>query len=301
MNNFTKEKARGKWLGILTHFGVDEGCLRNVHGPCPVCGGKDRFRFDDKDGKGTFFCTQCRAGDGFDLLMKLKGWDFATAAKNVDEIVGGVVAKAAPKKRDPRPALREMRDKLKPIGGDVSSYLLNRGVPIHHAGLLRQAEHRYFDKDSQKVLGSFPCMVGEIKTPSGKIASYHITYLKDGKKAPVPSPKKVMTPAVKITGGAIRLTEVHGHIGIAEGIETALMVMSRFHVPCWAAISATLLEAFEPPEGVDAVTIYGDNDINFTGQKSAYVLANKLSLKGYSVTVCLPEKTGMDFADLAHV
>ncbi|MDI5829610.1 hypothetical protein MJN51_36035, partial [Salmonella enterica subsp. enterica serovar Kentucky] len=33
------------------------------HAPCPACGGKDRFRFDD-NGRGSFICNQCGAGDG---------------------------------------------------------------------------------------------------------------------------------------------------------------------------------------------------------------------------------------------
>jgi hypothetical protein len=53
--------AQHRWLDILTALGVPAKFLRNWHGPCPMCGGKDRFRFDDKDGKGTFFCNGCGA------------------------------------------------------------------------------------------------------------------------------------------------------------------------------------------------------------------------------------------------
>jgi len=56
------------------------------------------------------------------------------------------------------------------------------------------------------------------------------------------------------------------------------------------------MESFEPPEGVKTVTIYGDNDANYTGQKSAYILANKLALKGVKVNVIIPEGVG-DWAD----
>ena len=48
-----KDRARGRWPGILTALGVPAKALRNRHGPCPVCGGKDRFRFDDKGGAGN--------------------------------------------------------------------------------------------------------------------------------------------------------------------------------------------------------------------------------------------------------
>ncbi|NYY79755.1 hypothetical protein DMH17_06695 [Raoultella planticola] len=36
-----------------------------------MCGGADRFRFDDKEGRGTWFCNQCGAGDGLKLVEKV--------------------------------------------------------------------------------------------------------------------------------------------------------------------------------------------------------------------------------------
>ena len=41
------------------------------HCPCPVCGGKDRFRFDNKDGRGTYICNQCCSGDGLELIKTI--------------------------------------------------------------------------------------------------------------------------------------------------------------------------------------------------------------------------------------
>ena len=69
--------ARGRWPAILADLGIEPTALRNNHGPCPGCGGRDRFRFDDKDGRGTFICGQGGdpiAGDGFDLLCHTHGW-----------------------------------------------------------------------------------------------------------------------------------------------------------------------------------------------------------------------------------
>ncbi len=39
----TVDAARGHWPDILVRFGIDESYLRNRHGPCPLCGGRDRF------------------------------------------------------------------------------------------------------------------------------------------------------------------------------------------------------------------------------------------------------------------
>lgn len=43
--------AQGRWPSILAAFGLDERALSGKHGPCPMCGGQDRFRFDDLDGR----------------------------------------------------------------------------------------------------------------------------------------------------------------------------------------------------------------------------------------------------------
>ena len=43
-----KERARGRWQGILPAIGVSSQYLTGKHGPCPMCGGKDRFRWTTK-------------------------------------------------------------------------------------------------------------------------------------------------------------------------------------------------------------------------------------------------------------
>ena len=53
----TVNAAKGKWRGILLSFGIPEKCLQNKHGPCPLCESKDNFRWDNKDGRGTYICT----------------------------------------------------------------------------------------------------------------------------------------------------------------------------------------------------------------------------------------------------
>lgn len=67
------EAARGQWPAILASNGIADQHLVNKHGPCPVCGGRDRYRFDNRDGRGTFYCNQCGAGDGFRLLELFTG------------------------------------------------------------------------------------------------------------------------------------------------------------------------------------------------------------------------------------
>jgi len=85
-----KDQARWKWRGILTDLGTTLPATAKQHGPCPTCGGTDRFRFDDQDGNGTWFCNQCmpQAGDGFTLVQNVRGCDFPHALQLVADALG---------------------------------------------------------------------------------------------------------------------------------------------------------------------------------------------------------------------
>ena len=83
-----RHAARYQWRHILPALGIPAEKLTNKHQPCPVCGGRDRYRFDDKDGMGTYFCNQCGAGNGFTLMMKHLHCNFREAAQIAADILG---------------------------------------------------------------------------------------------------------------------------------------------------------------------------------------------------------------------
>lgn len=94
-----KRNANGRWHDILQRLaGLDAQQLTNNHQPCPICGGDDRYRYDDADGNGRYFCNKCGAGDGFMLLQKINNWDFVRAKKEVALILGGSDVHAPPRK-----------------------------------------------------------------------------------------------------------------------------------------------------------------------------------------------------------
>jgi putative DNA primase/helicase len=82
------EHARGRWDEIHTALGtLSARLLSRRPGPCPICGGVDRFHYTDRDGLGLWHCRGgCGkpGGDGFDLIQALKGIDFPRAAKLVE-------------------------------------------------------------------------------------------------------------------------------------------------------------------------------------------------------------------------
>ena len=82
INEITSQ-AVDKWQSIFNSLGIVVG--NGKHCPCPVCGGKDRFRFDNKNGRGTYICNQCGSGDGLNLIKNYYHCDVKEASDKVAE------------------------------------------------------------------------------------------------------------------------------------------------------------------------------------------------------------------------
>ncbi|MWP48447.1 MULTISPECIES: primase-helicase zinc-binding domain-containing protein [unclassified Gilliamella] len=82
INEITAQ-AVGKWDYIFQSLGIEVG--NGKHCPCPVCGGKDRFRFDNQNGRGTYICNQCGSGDGLELIKNYYYCDAKEASSKVAE------------------------------------------------------------------------------------------------------------------------------------------------------------------------------------------------------------------------
>jgi putative DNA primase/helicase len=253
----------------------------------------------------VYLCRGCGNGNGWTLVQKLFKWDFRTAVEHIEPLVGiGKIKKleAVPKK-DPVPALNYVGKQAIAINwnGSVGKYLRSRGVVDIPVGL-KQATLDYFEDGSSK--GKYECMLGVIKDFEGNGVSFHITYTKDGKKADLKNSRKIMPPKGTITGSSIRLDVDHNNdentICVAEGIETAYSASQDCGYPAFAATNAHCLENFIPPNGVECVLIYGDNDASFTGQAAAYILAKRLKMKGLKAFVLIPDKINTDWNDKMH-
>ena len=290
--------SRNRWPEILGRLGIDTDLLNGRHSPCPMCGGKDRFRFTNHGGDGKYVCNQCGNGSGWDLAAEITGMSKADVAAEIKEMVGDIkpskpVESDLSKNKARLEAMRAGTD----YGAEINAktlYLRSRRLQnCKKIGFHPALEYW----DSGKSLGKHPAMVCTFADKDGLPSTLHITYLTlDGQKALVPSAKKIMPPCRPTAGGAIRLTDIYSEMGIAEGIETALAVMKIFKIPCWAAATAGLLEKFEPPLQVKTLHIFADADESFTGQAAAFNLAKRLS-QGIKCRVHIPEKLGTDYAD----
>jgi len=232
--------------------------------------------------------------------MKCFGVNFIDAVTRVSELLGIVEVdfKLNKPKKDPSIYLNQIwKNSLELKFNDpVRRYLHSRGIPS------LPDDVRYcpqcWESDTKQ---NYQAMVSRITSKIGKPIGLHVTYLKDGRKAEVPSPKKMLTPTESLEGSAIRLFTPDVFpgeaLGIAEGVETALSCTKLFDIPTWSCMTAGLMEKWMPPEGCKKVVVYGDNDYSYAGNRSAYILANKLYLKGFKVDVQIPPEFG-DFNDI---
>jgi len=169
-----------------------------------------------------------------------------------------------------------------PIAGTLAeTYLASRGLT--YAG------------DALRFYRGERAMVGLITDAiTGEAIGVHRTFLdhvgravvmQDGRK------KKLMLGAA--AGGVVRLSaddEVTSALGVAEGIETALAVPFR---PVWACLSAGQLAAFPVLAGIEALTIFADQDK--AGLDAANACGERWHAADREVTMAAPLQG--DFAD----
>lgn len=121
----------------------------------------------------------------------------------------------------------------------------------------------------------------------------HRTFLMDDGSAKAPAGKKMLG---SVAEAAVRLFAMpaDGHLGIAEGIETALAAHALFGTAVWAALSADGLARFQWPTGTTRVTIYAD--AGDAGRQAAASLSDRLNRADIPNEIVLPLH-GDDFND----
>ena len=140
--------AAGRWPALLVALGIADEYLRDRHGPCPGCGGTDRFRYDDRDGAGTWLCSAGGgapvAGDGFALLEHCHGWTATEALHRVADVLGLREGRTLPPIPPRRPTPAAQPD---PAAIERTRTQFNRlwsaGVLLDHGDA--EPGRRYFD------------------------------------------------------------------------------------------------------------------------------------------------------------
>lgn len=294
-----RDFANGRWGHILKVIGVDETVLDGEHRPCPACGGKDRFRFDNLEGRGTWICNSCGAGDGIQLVMRITGLNFARSAKKVEDLLAR--NQFARDTFKPKPDSVLIRERLNSAWRSANAplvaanYLKARGLTALD-DIKDVRGHSALELYENKVYaGAPPAMLSMIRSAAGVPVCIHRTYIVEGRRV-----KKMMQTADSLVGSAIRLKDpVDGKLVVGEGIETTLAGMEMFGGGAWALLNAGNMKEWAIPETVNHLVVCADNDASFVGQEAAFTLARRAaSLKrGVEVEVYVSVKPGADMLD----
>lgn len=307
-----QDRARGQWPRILLALGASHSHLTGKHGPCPWCGGTDRFRFDNRDGQGTFFCNQCGAGNGMTFASRLLQLEDARDLPRVAEAVArhiGVQVEegtwAVPESaKSPstggtspanrRNAMRVWEESI-PDSGPVSAYLAGRAIVVP------------VDSDNIRYNQKINAMVALVRSVFGEPTAIHRTFLGAG----VPQDRrKMMLGPVK--NCAVHLAEpTNGILAIGEGIETCLSFQQSTGIPVWAGMTDGGVRDFVLPKDVHRLYILADVDeetnvrgvMRRPGQEAARRTAQRVANMGVAVSIVWPgdpKGPKVDFNDLLN-
>jgi hypothetical protein len=206
-------------------------------------------------------------------------------------------------------ALQLWREARSPKGTVVEQYLASRRLSVSsevlQADALRFHPTCPYKLDDGSTVRS-PSMLALMRNiRSDEPCAIHRTALKvDGTgKAELPglgNPKKMLGPAA---GAVVKLTrdqDITSGLSIVEGIETALSAACAGWLPVWACGSAGAIERFPVVAGIEALTVFADNDVSGVGYRTARECALRWQRAGCEATILLPRISGADLNDLVR-
>ena len=261
-----RSKANGYWPSILERLAIP---TNRGEGPCPACGGKTRYRFDNKDNRGTYFCSHCGAGTGLDLVMKVN----QCGAREAAELVAEAMALPMP---EPKPAREKPQTD---IAGKVAA-LVAKASPGQSAYLASKGLQCPFPMLSD---GSLLLV---LKNGAGATTGAQVIK-PDGNKRLVAGTVKKGSFCVVNSG------ETPKTVIIAEGLATALSVQQfRPDATIIAAIDAGNLlpvaQVMRQRYPDAQIIIAADNDIK-PGEPNTGKSAAEKAAKAVSGRVALPQ------------
>jgi hypothetical protein len=232
-------------------------------GPCPRCGGRDRFSVNIK--KQVFNCRGCGVGgDIIALVRHVTGFSYPEALRFIGEERSPWMTQPPrpepPKRTDDGGVARAMsiwNEGIDPKGTLVEKYLNGRGLELGDdiAGdVLRW--HLGGHRDRPGSVGSMVALLRCISTDEPKAISRR--YLdREGRKI---GPPLFLAP---VAGAAIKLDadeELLGGVHGGEGIETCMAARQLGLRPTWALGSKGAIGSFPVLSGVECLTILAEPD-----------------------------------------
>jgi phage/plasmid primase-like uncharacterized protein len=271
---------------------------RELVGPCPTCGGHDRFAVSPS--KQLWNCRGCSlGGDAIDLVRHVDGCSYGEAVRALErERISKRVASVARSVDDDGWSLdfaEQIWGQTTELMPQATAYFERRGITIDdvpdHGGLRWHSSCPWEG-------GTKPCVVGRYTTAVDNKPRGIWRRPIDGDKP------KALGPTA---GCVIRLwpdNAVETALVLGEGVETTLAASTRIEhrgamlQPAWAAGSAANMQSFPVLPGVDCLTLLADNDTNGVGQRAAQECAQQWLAAGKDLELLIPNKAGVDFNDV---
>ncbi|OKO87659.1 hypothetical protein AC629_13440 [Bradyrhizobium sp. NAS80.1] len=156
-----------------------------------------------------------------------------------------------------------------PIAGThAEAYLIARGIPVPPGGwdaCLGFHPRVIYDLDTSLAFPTLVCRVDDAFEEITAVWKIHL----DPRK-----PSKAAVANAKI-GAGVAAGGAAAHIGMAEGVETALAARAlvKYRYPVWAGLSTSGVGGFEVPLGVEHITSFPDGDRPWRKQNNDLVLA----------------------------
>lgn len=172
----------------------------------------------------------------------------------------------------------------------AETYLRGRGITCALPSTLRALN------DCRHSSGTrHPVLLARVDGASG--FAVHRTYLSaNGRGKALVAPSKAMLGSTK--GGAVRLTEGHERLVVAEGVETALSLSSGLlsgSVSIWAALSASGVASLVLPRKPGRLLVAVDGDA--AGLRASNILAERAKADGWEVALA-QAPVGQDWNDV---
>ncbi|MCL6416349.1 toprim domain-containing protein [Aestuariirhabdus sp. Z084] len=273
-------------------------------GPCPVCGGNDRFIYDARKNNLTWYCRGCeKHGDAVQLLQDATGKGFIEVVRLAIDWLGmPVESRPTPKpmalgsskkakalsdtEREIRAA--DWKQRAIPIKGSPGQrYLESRGISF--SGLSGIPDLSFLPAEGQKQAAILALYRHADEAMAVK--GYHRIILDAQGQVLIGDGGKKAKFSMKAAGGEIAgaglwlvwpfkpyVDLVRRKLIIAEGIEDALS-LSLFIGNGWAVVAGggSVWTQIAVPQCIKEVLIHQDNDQ--AGKASAQALAERLEME----------------------
>lgn len=290
----TVSNGVGGWAGLFLKEGVNESYLSSRKGPCPKCGGVDRFHFSPESG--DCYCQQCHAVssdrrngiEGLHWWLGISHQEVISKVESYQRETGHRLAievrESADRSEDIAAAIRQSTPAAS--SPEAMAYLEGRGLCVDYPA--EMADIKFVREWEFEADQESDCLVSILKDGKGLPQAVLLTAIEDAKKAFGDDSRRFVGP---VTGSCLTLGAADPTVVLAEGLETGLALMEsvRRAGRSWqirVAGSAANLDTCPIPDACTTVIIAADLDD--AGQRAAIKAAQVIRKTRRVVSIATP-------------